>query len=95
LWQHSRVVVILLKSIVHKDLSLFFRGDLKYNKVGYHQLIPVYYGIGQVQDLRTQQVLQRQNTAFSFSNKAQNNGISFQCVSFKVFGQMQEKTLQP
>jgi hypothetical protein len=67
LWQYSRVVVILLKSIFHKDLSLFFRRDLKYNRAGYHQLIPVYYGIGQIQDLRTQPVLQRQNGAFSFS----------------------------
>ncbi|HEY9652366.1 MAG TPA: hypothetical protein V6C95_17035, partial [Coleofasciculaceae cyanobacterium] len=33
------------------------------------------------QDLRTQPVLQRQNGAFSFSNKAHNNKISFQFVS--------------
>ncbi len=33
------------------------------------------------QDLRTQPVLQRGNGAFSLSNNAQNNEISFQCVS--------------
>jgi len=35
----------------------------------------------QLQDLRTQPVPQRQNEAFSFSSNAQNDEISFQCVS--------------
>jgi WD40 repeat protein len=37
----------------------------------------------QCQDLRTQPIRQRVDKAFSFSNKAQNNEISFQCVSPK------------
>jgi hypothetical protein len=33
------------------------------------------------QDLCTQPILQRSNGAFSFSNKAHNNEIFFQCIS--------------